>query len=445
MTGYLVNQVGIKVSPGGSAYLTLVQSGNSAINITDSGSLTMVTNTQFNINNSNTITVNDPTLVSLNMFLSNTSVVTMLSINSSGKFNWATTVQNVQSNFGAYPALDANNRPYFVCAVVASGQSPVTNIVGMAPNNFSIPMTFPTTGTHTLVIKLQANTGVPIWTSKLFGSYMLTAVGTDDYGNVAVGTLNNTTTWQVVNADGTTPITVIDSSYGSVVSFDVNTGAYQWGIGFRAATPAAFSLVPGVRKMVLAVNMINPTGTNWFGVSTVATSEKILLINIPLYAAAADGSGGAGIAVSKNYASLSLADNNLGFIFANQANDDIILFGNKQLSQQMLIGLSNSRYPAAITINRSGVTISNLQISDYSASIASLCNAVISQQLTASTIISSQGNYSNIAISGKLTTNLIEVSNILVNSNIVASNHMISAGNVVCTKLILGASSLTFD
>lgn len=438
ITGYLVNQVGVKVSPGGTSYLTLVQTGNSGIHVTDSDSLVMVTNTQFNFNNSNTITVSDPTLATLNTFLTNTSGVTMLSINSTGKFNWATTVRNVQSNFGAYPALDSSNRPYFVCAVVATG---AISVVGMSPNNFSIPVTLPTTGTHTLVIKLQSNSGVPIWTSKLLGSYLLASVATDDYGNIAVGTVNNTTTWQVVNADGTNAVS-ITSSYGSVISFDVNTGAYQWGVGFTAATPVGIDFVPGVRKLVVAANMISPTGTNWFGIPTVATSEKLLMINVPAYNI--QGSGGAESTVTKSYATLSLADNGIGVVFANQANDDVILFGNKQNSQQLLIGLSNSGSPAAITINRLGVTISNLQISDYRASVATLCNAVISQQLTASTVIGSQGNYSNVVISGKLTTGLIEVTNMMVNSNITASNHTISAKNVICSKLILGASSLTF-
>jgi hypothetical protein len=351
----------------------------------------------------------------------------------------------VQSNFGAYAAVDINNQPYFVCAITSNL---VVTIIGMSPNTFTIPLVIPSTGTHTMVLKLQNTTGTPIWVTKLIGSYLLTGVSVDDFGNLAVGTLNNINTWQIVNADGSSPtISPMGVMFSSVASFDVNTGAFQWGIAFNAATPTGIGFVPNTRAVAIAVNMIDPTPTTWFGVPTVATSEKIVRFNIPAYG---NQQGGGGTVVAKNYAAVSIADNSLGVIFANQANDDVIIFGNKPDTQKVLVGLSNSSNPAAITITGGGVTIPNLMVNNYNALLASLSNVSVSQQLSAATVFGLQGNYSNVQVysninvSGKIISNLMEVTNIMVNSNIVAKDHVITAGNVVCTKLVLGTTALTF-
>lgn len=445
MTGFLFNPVSVTVTQGGNAFLTLVHSVNRAVNITDSDSLILLTNTNFIINNSNNITVSDPTLANLNTFLSDNPGVTMLSISSGGKYNWATTIKNVQSNFGAFAAVDVNNQPYMVCAITSNL---VVNIIGMTPNSFTIPLVIPSTGTHTMIIKLQNTTGTPIWTTKLLGSYLLTGVSVDDHGNIAVGTLNNTNSWEIVNADGSSPsLSPLATMFSSVTSFDVNTGAFQWGIALNAATPTAIGFKRGTRAVAVAINMVAATSTSWFGVPTVSTSEKIVLFNIPAYGGQ-QGSGGT--VVAKNYATVSIADNSVGVIFANQANDDVIIFGNKADTQKVLVGLSNSSNPAAITITGGGVAIPNLQVNNYNALLASLSNVNVSQQLSAATVFGLQGNYSNvhvysnINVNGKIISNLMEVANIVVNSNIVASNHVITAGNVVCTKLVLGTTALTF-
>jgi hypothetical protein len=502
---------------GGIISISTDRTGNSMITITNMfhQNIQITDATQLSITGFNQVTVNNTTSVLTANANGAVSSVTdimslhpgcyVLKINSSGYYKWTAGLTGASFSTDSKLANDSKGNvifgiPFTYLVDDMTGQY-VKNINIICPDgnlHNSLSFTPGTQGMGICLVKLNAVDGFPSWCA--------TWDGYDNLGSLTFGSNDNIII--CANQNQARQANILNANVIGISGNSIGTIAYAYNLTpFKSTVVAEYdgvygslTMVNGIREDTLSVYadygmpldtqqqrfysmfmLQNPSQEVTFinGVQIVSNNTiptKLILFNFQGTQPADQGTPNS----AKPIGLVSLADP-FNQIFANQQLNDVIIAGNRQDTQRVLIGLSNSQDNAALTLSQNQATIntgltvnqdlvtigniytravlhdsSNIQLcgvqvvgSSITASSLSVGNLTVSQfaQLLNS-ITASNANIENLSVSSLINilgmasfNNGLNVQGNATFSNNVEVKGSMSTDLVACQTLVIGTGT----